>query len=89
MPVCEDVDLALIGWSVINEDTKHHPKATLKWGLLMTIDTMGAGTSGMRFIPRQTIPQEWVFQQALMTNGTLLTRFRINTAPFTARVKRW
>lgn len=87
MEECIDANTALIGWSVLTTATRNDPGGG--YGLLQTIDTMGAGTDGRRHVPAKTVMQEWIFQQAFLTSGVLMTRQKINTRAWTPWVKRW
>ncbi|EEA1387597.1 hypothetical protein GK444_15910 [Salmonella enterica] len=89
MPECGDTNTALIGWTKITTDTANHPNADLEYGIMQTIDTMGAGKDGRRHVPVNTVMQEWIFQQAMMTDGSLYMRQKINLTAWTAWVKRW
>ncbi|EMD4058439.1 hypothetical protein VQ197_004687, partial [Salmonella enterica] len=53
-----------------------------------TIDTLGCGQDGKRRVPVNTVQQEWVYQMALMTNGAVLMRQRINRGNWSGWV-RW
>ncbi|EEF0620062.1 hypothetical protein DEI02_07120 [Salmonella enterica subsp. enterica serovar Freetown] len=86
---CTNTNTALIGWSKLTPDTKNHPDAATGHGIMQTIDTQGAGQDGRRHLPADTIMQEWVFQQAFLTDGSLITRQRINKMAWTPWVKRW
>ncbi|EKZ3211522.1 hypothetical protein REO66_001035 [Salmonella enterica] len=89
MEICRNANTALVGWSVLRTETVNHPNPDAGYGVLRTIDTMGAGATGKRYIPVNTISQEWVFQYAMMTDGGLYTRQKINTTPWSGWVKRW
>ncbi|ELQ7075239.1 hypothetical protein QQ154_001159 [Salmonella enterica] len=88
MGVCPDANTALIGWEKITPDTQNHPSPTAQYGTLWTIDTMGCGNNGIRRIPVNTIDQEWVNQLALMNDGTIMMRQRINKSAWGSWV-RW
>lgn len=89
METCVDANIALIGWSTIQQNTLHHPDSNLGYGWLWTIDTMGAGPDGKRHVPVNTVMQEWVMQWAIMTNGGLRTRQKINQDGWSDWVHRW
>ncbi|EKC7217727.1 hypothetical protein OP853_000091 [Salmonella enterica] len=89
MPDCANANTALIGWMKITAATLNHPAPAIQYGIMQTIDTMGAGLDGRRCVPVNTIMQEWVFQQALMIDGSLYMRQRINTGGWSGWVKRW
>ncbi|EBD7600246.1 hypothetical protein C5J58_13245 [Salmonella enterica] len=88
MPECADTNTALIGWEKVTPDTKNHPNTGMQYGILWTIDTLGCGQSGKRRVPVNTVQQEWVYQMALMTNGAVLMRQRINKGGWSGWV-RW
>ncbi|EMD3042964.1 hypothetical protein VQ366_003953 [Salmonella enterica] len=88
MPECADASTALIGWEKVTPSTKNHPNAGMQYGILWTIDTMGCGQDGKRRVPVNTVQQEWVYQMALMTNGAVLMRQRINKGNWSGWV-RW
>ncbi|EGZ5754034.1 hypothetical protein VY487_001670 [Salmonella enterica] len=88
MPVCADANTALIGWEKVTPSTKNHPNAGMQYGILRTIDTLGCGQDGKRRVPVNTVQQEWVYQMALMTNGAVLMRQRINRGNWSGWV-RW
>ncbi|HGA5503357.1 TPA: hypothetical protein ACISZU_000131 [Salmonella enterica subsp. enterica serovar Potsdam] len=89
MEECKDTNTAPVGRSVIRQDTQHHPDTVKGYGMLVTEDTFGAGQQGKRCIPVNTEQEEWVFQRAFMTDGSLYTRQKINQENWTAWVKRW
>ncbi|ELP6230848.1 hypothetical protein R1074_001531 [Salmonella enterica] len=86
---CIDADTALIGWSRLTRDTQHHPDINVSYGLLQTIDSLGVGPTGKRYVPVKTIMQEWIFQQAFLTNGAMLSRQKINLMAWTPWVRCW
>ncbi|EOG3909224.1 hypothetical protein ACLBR3_004877 [Salmonella enterica] len=89
MEECANANTALIGWSKITPKTGNHPDDAVGWGFLWTIDTLGCGPTGKRYLPANTIPQEWVFQQANLIDGSMLERRKINENAWTPWVKRW
>ncbi|EOA1532050.1 hypothetical protein ACH8KY_002875 [Salmonella enterica subsp. enterica serovar Braenderup] len=89
MEECADASTALIGWSKLVTGTASHPNAAIGYGIMQTIDTQGAGADGRRHVPVNTVLQEWVFQQALLTDGSLYSRQKINTLDWSPWVKRW
>lgn len=89
MAVCLNTNTALTGWSKLTPDSASHPNAAAGYGLLQTLDTTGAGANGRARIAAGGIMQQWVFQQAMLTDGSLYTRQRINEQNWTAWVKRW
>ncbi|EMD4264233.1 hypothetical protein VQ326_002287 [Salmonella enterica] len=89
MEECPDTNIALIGWSKLTPATRNHPDAVLGHGIIQSLDTLGAGLDGKRHLPVNTVMQEWIFQQALLIDGSMMTRQRINTQRWSAWVKRW
>lgn len=89
MEACVNANTAPIIWSRITPDTLHHPNVNVGYGILQTLDTQGVGPTGKRDVPVYTVMQEWVFQQAFLTDGSLMVRQKINMGGWTAWVKRW
>lgn len=89
MEDCVNTATALIGWSKLTPDTKNHPNGAIGHGIIQTLDTLGAGQDGRRYLPVVPVMQEWVFQQAFLADGSLMTRQRINIMDWTPWVKRW
>lgn len=83
MEECRDANTALIIWSKITPDTLNHPNAGVGYGILQTLDSLGVGPTGRRYVPANTVMQEWVFQQAFLTDGTMMARQKINVLPWT------
>lgn len=89
MEECRDANTALIIWSKITPQTLHHPKATVGYGILQTLDSQGAGPTGKRYVPVNTIMQEWIFQQAFLIDGSMMARQRINQMAWTPWARCW
>lgn len=89
MEECRNANTALIIWSKITPGTLNHPNAGVGYGILQTLDTLGVGPTGKRYVPANTVMQEWVFQNALMIDGTLMGREKINQMPWTPWTRRW
>lgn len=89
MEECVNANTAPIIWSRLTPGTLNHPNAGVGYGILQTLDTQGVGPTGKRSVPVNTVAQEWVFQQAFLTDGTLMARQRINQGDWTPWVKRW
>ncbi|ENJ4306005.1 hypothetical protein AB1E49_002962 [Salmonella enterica subsp. enterica serovar Newport] len=89
-PICEDLDAAMIGYMAITPDTKNNPQSgDLAYGQVQTLDSLGAGNDGQRTVASTGKMKEWVMQIALMGDGSLYSRNRINNGAFQAWVKRW
>ncbi|EDI1750817.1 hypothetical protein GD488_14720 [Salmonella enterica] len=89
MEECRDANTAPIIWSKITPDTLHHPNASVGYGLLQSLSTMGVGPTGRRNVPVNTIMQEWIFQQAMMIDGTMMARQKINVMAWTPWERVW
>lgn len=89
-PVCENLDTAIAGYMTITPDTKGNPQSgNLAYGMVQTLDSLGAGAGGRRAIPATGGTKEWITQILLMADGSLYTRCRVNNLPFQPFVKRW
>ncbi|HBZ9863993.1 TPA: hypothetical protein MND73_000692 [Salmonella enterica subsp. houtenae] len=89
MEECRNTNAALMCWSKITPQTLNHPNKNVGWGLLWTLDSLGVGPTGKRYVPTENADQEWILQQAAMIDGTILARQRINKLPWTPWVVRW
>lgn len=89
MEECRDANTAPIIWSKIVPGTLHHPNQDVGFGILQTLDSQGAGPTGKRYVPVNTVMQEWIFQQAFLVDGSMLARQKINMMAWTPWVRRW
>lgn len=89
-PVCTNLDTATAGYMTITPDTKNNPQpGGLAFGMVQTLDSLGAGDNGQRTIPPVGGAKEWVMQILFMADGSLYTRARINDGAFQPFIKRW
>ncbi|EEI6040121.1 hypothetical protein GWF43_08830 [Salmonella enterica] len=89
-PVCANLDTATVGYMTITPDTKGNPASgDAAYGMVQTLDSLGAGDSGRRVIPPVGGTKEWIIQVLFMGDGSLYTRCRVNNGVFLPFVKRW
>ncbi|HFG7809407.1 TPA: hypothetical protein ACIA70_000988 [Salmonella enterica subsp. enterica serovar Java] len=71
-------------------DTKDNPQSgDFAYGMVQTLDSLGAGDNGQKVIPPVGGAKEWIIQILFMADGSLYTRARVNDNPFLPYVKRW
>ncbi|EEP6115467.1 hypothetical protein HBC34_002898 [Salmonella enterica] len=89
-PVCANLDTAMVGYMAITPDTRGNPQSgNQAFGMVQTLDSLGAGDDGQRTLPPVGGSKEWVIQILLMADGSLYTRYRVNNGKFSSFVKRW
>lgn len=89
-PVCANLNTATVGYMKITPDTKGNPQSgSMAYGMVQTLDSLGAGDDGQRVIPAVGSAKEWIAQILFMADGSMYTRFRVNNNAFQAFVKRW
>ncbi|EGF6519681.1 hypothetical protein IC066_000398 [Salmonella enterica] len=89
-PVCANLDTATAGYMTVTPDTKNNPQTgDLAFGMVQTLDSLGAGNDGQRTVPPTGGNKEWVMQLLMMGDGSLYSRSRINDGAFGAFIKRW
>lgn len=89
-PVCADLDMAIVGYMGITPDTKGNPQSgNTAYGVVQTLDSLGAGDDGQKSIPPVGGTREWITQILFMGDGSLYTRARVNNNPFQPFIKRW
>lgn len=89
-PVCANLDAAMVGYMAITPDTKGNPQSgNMAFGMVQTLDSLGAGDDGRRTLPSVGGSKEWVIQILLMADGSLYNRYRVNNGKFSPFIKRW
>ncbi|EIY5516047.1 hypothetical protein MM424_001374 [Salmonella enterica] len=89
-PICENLDVAMAGYMLVTPDTKGNPQSgDLAYGMVQTLDSLGAGDDGQRTVPPVGGAKEWITQILFMADGSLYTRVRVNNNAFQSWVKRW
>ncbi|ECE6803539.1 hypothetical protein DSG34_04125 [Salmonella enterica subsp. diarizonae] len=89
-PVCVNLDAAIVGYMAITPDTKGNPQSgNQAFGMVQTLDSLGAGDDGQRTVPPVGGTKEWVIQILFMADGSLYTRYRVNNGRFSPFIKRW
>ncbi|EFQ9239871.1 hypothetical protein H0J56_003872 [Salmonella enterica] len=88
--VCENLDTAMIGYMLVTPDTKGNPQSGDQvFGMVQTLDSLGAGDDGRRTLPPVGGSKEWVIQILFAADGSLYTRYRVNNGKFSPFIKRW
>lgn len=88
--VCENLDTAMIGYMLVAPDTKGNPQSgDQAFGMVQTLDSLGAGDDGRRTVPPVGSVKEWITQILFMVDGSLYTRTRVNDGAFKPFIKRW
>ncbi|EGG3070876.1 hypothetical protein MOR33_004734 [Salmonella enterica] len=89
-PVCENLDNAMVAYMAITPDTKGNPQTgNMAFGIVQTLDSLGAGDNGQKVIPSVGGAKEWITQILFMADGSLYTRARVNNNAFQPFIKRW
>ncbi|EEE1294586.1 hypothetical protein CB343_004145 [Salmonella enterica subsp. diarizonae] len=89
-PICDNLDNAIIGYMTITPDTKGNPQSgDMAFGMVQTLDSLGAGDDGKKVIPPVGGAKEWITQILLMADGSLYSRARVNANGFQPFIKRW
>ncbi|EBD6450487.1 hypothetical protein DWE95_12000 [Salmonella enterica] len=89
-PVCVNLDTAMIGYMLVTPDTKGNPQSgDQAFGMVQTLDSLGAGDDGRRTLPPVGGSKEWVIQILFAADGSLYTRYRVNNGRFSPFIKRW
>lgn len=89
-PVCANLDTAVVGYMMVTPDTKGNPQAgDMAYGMVQTLDSLGAGNDGQKAIPTVGGSREWITQIILMADGSLYSRARVNNNVFQPFIKRW
>ncbi|EHG9339365.1 hypothetical protein J6F59_001901 [Salmonella enterica] len=89
-PVCTNLDTAMVGYMLITPDTVKNPQSgDSAYGMVRTLDSLGAGDDGQKIIPPTGGTKEWITQILLMADGSLYTRCRVNNNAFLQFIKRW
>ncbi|EAS5299209.1 hypothetical protein MKM07_002883 [Salmonella enterica] len=88
--ICTNLDVAMVGYMMIIPDTKGNPQSgDMAYGMVQTLDSLGAGNDGQKVIPPVGAAKEWITQILLMADGSLYTRSRVNNGAFQPFIKRW
>lgn len=88
--ICTNLDVAMVGYMMIIPDTKGNPQSgDMAFGMVQTLDSLGAGNDGQKVIPPVGAAKEWITQILLMADGSLYTRSRVNNGGFQPFIKRW
>ncbi|EIX5506254.1 hypothetical protein MKO94_002607 [Salmonella enterica] len=88
--ICTNLDVAMVGYMMIIPDTKGNPQSgDMAYGMVQTLDSLGAGNDGQKVIPPVGAAKEWIKQILLMADGSLYTRSRVNNGAFQPFIKRW
>ncbi|EDQ8489480.1 hypothetical protein GQ231_003226 [Salmonella enterica] len=88
--VCTHLDTATVGYMTVTPDTKGNPQSgDVAFGMVQTLDSLGAGNDGQKVIPAVGAAKEWITQILFMADGSLYTRARVNNNGFQPFVKRW
>ncbi|END3473495.1 hypothetical protein ABL142_002318 [Salmonella enterica] len=89
-PFCDNLDAAMMGYMMITPNTKGNPQSgDMAFGMVQTLDSLGAGDGGQKVIPPVGGAKEWVTQVILMADGSLYSRARVNNMAFQPFIKRW
>lgn len=89
-PVCADLDAATVGYMMITPGTKGNPQAgDYAYGMVQTLDSLGAGDDGQLKVPPVGGAKEWITQILFMADGSMYTRARVNANAFQPFIKRW
>ncbi|EBG0124357.1 hypothetical protein FIF56_12630 [Salmonella enterica subsp. enterica] len=89
-PVCNNLDTATVGYMTVTPDTKGNPQSgDVAFGMVQTLDSLGAGNDGQKVIPPVGAAKEWITQILFMADGSLYTRARVNANGFQPFIKRW
>ncbi|EHJ3657143.1 hypothetical protein J9T75_002336 [Salmonella enterica] len=89
-PICTNLDTAMMGYMMIIPVTKGNPQlGDFAYGMVQTLDSLGAGDNGQKVIPPVGGAKEWITQILFMADGSLYTRARVNENAFLPFVKRW
>ncbi|EDG3206428.1 DUF977 family protein [Salmonella enterica] len=83
-------ELRRVGYMTVTPDTKGNPQSgDVAFGMVQTLDSLGAGNDGQKVIPAVGAAKEWITQILFMADGSLYTRARVNNNGFQPFVKRW
>ncbi|HBL9998245.1 TPA: hypothetical protein LT059_002752 [Salmonella enterica subsp. enterica serovar Kodjovi] len=89
-PVCNNLDTATVGYMTVTPDTNGNPQSgDMAFGMVQTLNSLGAGDDGQKVIPPVGGSKEWITQILFMADGSLYTRARVNNNSFQPFVKRW
>lgn len=89
-PICANLDTAMVGYMAITPDTQGNPQSgDQAFGMVQTLDSLGAGDDGQRTVPPVGGTKEWIIQVLFMADGSLYTRYRVNNGRFSPFIKRW
>ncbi|EEN5589354.1 hypothetical protein [Salmonella enterica] len=89
-PVCTNLNTATAGYMMITPATKGNPQSgDMAYGMVQTLDSLGAGDDGQKAIPPVGGAKEWITQILLMADGSLYSRSRVNANGFQPFIKRW
>lgn len=89
-PVCNNLDTAAVGYMTVTPDTNGNPQSgDMAFGMVQTLNSLGAGNDGQKVIPPVGGAKEWITQILFMADGSLYTRARVNNNSFQPFVKRW
>lgn len=89
-PVCNNLDTAAVGYMTVTPDTNGNPQSgDMAFGMVQTLNSLGAGNDGQKVIPLVGGAKEWITQILFMADGSLYTRARVNNNSFQPFVKRW
>ncbi|HFE7541951.1 TPA: hypothetical protein ACGADT_003233 [Salmonella enterica subsp. enterica serovar Newport] len=89
-PFCDNLDTAMMGYMMITPGTKGNPQSgDMAFGMVQTLDSLGADNDGQKVIPPVGGAKEWITQILLMADGSLYSRSRVNANDFQPFIKRW
>ncbi|EAA4186796.1 hypothetical protein QF20_002277 [Salmonella enterica subsp. enterica] len=89
-PVCTNLDTARVGYMAVTPDTKGNPQSgNMAFGMVQTLDSLGAGEDGQRPVPPVGDIKEWITQILFMADGSMYTRARVNNNGYLPFIKRW
>ncbi|EAQ4448875.1 hypothetical protein FAN38_10635 [Salmonella enterica] len=88
--ICTNLDTAIVGYMMIIPTTKGNPQSgDMAFGMVQTLNSLGAGDDGQKAIPPVGGSKEWITQILFMADGSLYTRARVNANAFQPFIKRW